>query len=252
MRQLIIALVAVLLPLGVRAAEPVPRPAAGPQAAASVRDLSGVWARYPGGGPSRNFLSRGPAPPMTPWAEELFKPIKASYAAPDGYLNDPVFKCLPPGVPRIYAVDLQGVMQMVQLPGETLQIFEFDHWVRHIFTNGRQHNRDTGPSWMGDAIGKWDGDTFVVDSTGFNDKTRVDKMGHPHSEALHVVERFRRVGHDHLQLDITIEDPKAYTKPWGGELSFTLEPDWHLGEYVCQDYSSFDEFRKQSTGDASK
>jgi hypothetical protein len=247
-------LLTVALPVAVLAARGEPLQAAKALATASAPDVSGVWARYPGGGPSRNFLGnfKAPDPPMTPWAEELFKPIKSSYASPDGYLNDPVFKCFPPGVPRIYAVDLQGVMQMVQLPGEILQLFEFDHWVRHIFTDGRQHSSDTGPSWMGDSIGKWRGDTLVVDTTGFNNKTRLDKMGHPHSEALHVVERFRRVSHDNLQLDITIEDPKAYTKPWGGELSFTLEPGWNLGEYVCQDYATFDEFRKQSIGDASK
>jgi hypothetical protein len=249
----ILLLLTALLPVGSPAAMGEPPEAAGAEAAASVPDLSGVWARYPGGGPSRTFLSnfKAPDPPMTPWAEELFKPIKASYAGATGYLNDPVFKCFPPGVPRIYAVDLQGVMQIVQLPREVLQLFEFDHWVRHISTDGRPHNDDAGPTWMGDSIGKWEGETFVVDTTGFNDKTRLDKMGHPHSEALHVVERFRRASHEHLQLDITIEDPKAYTKPWGGQLNFTLEPGWKLGEYVCQDNTTFDQFRRQSTGNAS-
>ena len=251
MLQLIFILLATTIwPIAVTPASARPPRATG--AEASAPDLNGVWVRYPGGGPSRNFLTRGPEPHMTPWAEELFKPTKASYAAPDGYLKDPVFQCFPPGVPRIYAVDLQGAMQLVQVPGEMLQIFEFDHWVRHIFTGRREHNNDTGPSWMGDSIGKWEGDTFVVDTTGFNDKTRLDRVGHPHSEALHVIERFRRTRHDNLQLEITIEDPKAYSKPWGGELNFTLEPDWHLGEYVCQDYSSFDSFRKQSVGDSSK
>jgi len=223
-------------------------------AAAPAPDLSGVWARHPDGGPSNNFLGdfKRPDPPMTPWAEKQFKAIKSSYEGPAGYLNDLVFQCFPPGVPRIYAVDLQGVMQIVQIPGQIMQIFEFDHWVRHIYTDGREHKTDLGPAWMGDSIGKWDGDTLVVDSVGFSDKTRLDKMGHPHSEALHVVERFRRISYDNLQLDITIEDPKACTKPWGGGLSFTFEPDWDPGEYVCQDYTSFDEFRKESTKDTSK
>src|SRR5690348_2524579 len=94
-----ILLAATIWPIALTAANAQPTKAA--RAQASAPDLNGVWVRYPGGGPSKNFLTRGPEPPMTPWAEELFKPIKASYAAPDGYLKDPVFQCFPPGVPRI-------------------------------------------------------------------------------------------------------------------------------------------------------
>jgi hypothetical protein len=99
---------------------------------------------------------------------------------------------------------------------------------------------------MGDSIGKWEGDTLVVDATGFNDKTWLDNEGHPHSEDLHLVERIRRVSHDTMTIDTTIEDPKAYTKPWGGHAIYELKPDWTLGEMICEDNVTFDEMQKKS------
>jgi hypothetical protein len=125
-----------------------------------------------------------------------------------------------------------------------LIIYEFDHFVRQIWTDGRPHVKDLPGTWMGDSIGKWEGDTLVADTTGFNDKTWVDRAGHPHSEDLHVVERIRRADPKTLQVDITIEDPKAYTKPWGGQLLFTGRPDWSISELVCLDNINFEQFLK--------
>lgn len=218
-------------------------------------DISGVWTRHPGrmppgGGPARpDFLSdsKKPDPPMTPWADAKYKEIRAEYtSSPTGYMSDPVFACMPPGVPRIYSIDLEGVMELIQLPDRVLQIFEFDHHIRQIYTDGRGHDENQPPTWMGDSIGKWEGDTLVVDTTGFNDKTRLDRLGHPHSDALHLVERFRRVDHDNLGIEITIDDPKAYLKPWGGELAYALKPNWKVMEYMCQDNNTFDNFREES------
>ena len=87
-------------------------------------------------------------------------------------------------------------MEIAHIPGRVLMLFEYDHFVRNIFTDGREHPKDLNPSWMGDSIGKWEGDTLVVDTVGFNDKTWLDNDGHPHTEDLHVVERIRRVNHD--------------------------------------------------------
>jgi hypothetical protein len=126
-------------------------------------------------------------------------------------------------------------LQIVQVPGEVLMIFEYDHFIRAIYTDGRPHPKDLDPTWMGDSIGKWEGDTLLVDTIGFNDKTWLDMVGHPHSEALHLSERIRRVDHDTLQDDLTINDPKAYTKPWSGQQIFELKPSWRLGEYICED-----------------
>jgi hypothetical protein len=141
--------------------------------------------------------------------------------------------CLPPGVPRILLMPFP--MQIAQLPGEVLMIFEYDHFIRAIYTDGRPHPKDLDPTWMGDSIGKWEGDTLLVDTIGFNDKTWLDMVGHPHSDALHLSERIRRVDRDTLQDDLTINDPKAYTKTWTGQQIFELKPSWHLGEYICED-----------------
>ena len=169
---------------------------------------------------------------MRPWAEAKYKAAKPSFG-PRAVANpdDPTFKCLPPGIPRIY---LQPVpMEIIQIPGRVIVLFEYDHFVRQIYTDGREHPKDLDPTWMGDSIGRWEGDTLVVDTIGFNDKTWVDRIGHPHSDALHLVERFRRVDRNTLQDDLTIDDPKAYTKPWGARITFQFEPDWKLMEMVC-------------------
>lgn len=185
---------------------------------------------------------------MTAWAEERFKAAKPSFGprmVEDS--NDPVNPtiinatgCFPPGVPRIYLHPFP--MEIIQLKNRVMLVFEFNHFIRQIYTDGRKHNTDLGPTWMGDSIGRWDEDTLVVDTIGFNDKTWLDRAGHPHSEALHVVERFRRVDHSKLQDDLTIEDPKAYTKPWSGHLVFRLKPDWRITEMVCEDNVNFNQF----------
>jgi len=105
-------------------------------------------------------------------------------------------------------------------------LYEYDHTVRHIFTDGRAHPADITPTYMGHSIGKWDGDTLVVDTTGFNEKTMARPGRHQHSDQLHVVERFLRVDRDNMQVDITMEDPKALLKPWITQLHFQLKPEW--------------------------
>ena len=126
-------------------------------------------------------------------------------------------------------------MQIVQIPGQVIMMFEYDHYMRHIYTDRREHLKELSPTWMGDSIGRWEGDTLVVDTVGFNDKSWLDQVGHPHSDALHLVERIQRVNHDTLQIDITVDDPKAYTRPWTGQVVFKLRPGWRLIEYVCTD-----------------
>jgi hypothetical protein len=113
--------------------------------------------------------------------------------------------------------------------------FEYDHFVREIFTDGRKHPDDLDPSWMGHAVGHYEGDKLVVDTTGFNDKTWLDRIGHPHSDQLHLVERFRRVDRTTLTDDLTIEDAKAYTRPWSTQLIFQLKPEWDIGEFICEE-----------------
>lgn len=218
--------------------------AAKPQVA-TAPDLSGVWTRIRVGAGHRDD-----APVMTPWAESKFKSARAASGDPLAELSDTSFSCIPPGVPRIY--DQAPPFEIIQVPGRVIMFFEFDHFVRQIFMDGRPHDKNIVPTWMGDSIGAWDGDTLVVDTTGFNDKTRLDNLGHPHSDALHLVERIHRVDHDTLEVDITIDDPKSYVKSWGRQQFFQLKPDWHIMERVCYDNLSFNDFYKKANRKPSK
>jgi hypothetical protein len=183
-------------------------------------DLTGVWmidhfqpALFP----------KGTTPPFTPWAEEQFK--KA-----DTKVNDPNLACLPHGIPRIMFVPLP--MEIFQVPDKVLMYQEAGNQLRQIHMN-REHLKDLDPIYNGDSIGKWDGNTLVVDTVGFNTITWMDHVGLPHTGALHVVERIRRVDHNTLIDDFTIEDPKAYTKKWTASQTYILKPGWEIAEYVC-------------------
>lgn len=209
--------------------------AAGSTAAARVpvegraRDLAGVWS----GDNAITFSSE--APPLQPWAEAKFKTMKPGYGPRASWdSNDPVLDCLPPGMPRILLMPFP--VEIVQMPSQVIMIFEYDHFVRHIYTDRREHLANMKSTWMGDSIGNWQGETFVVDTVGFNDKSWLDQVGHPHSEALHLVERIRRADHETLQDDIEIDDPKAYSRAWSGKQIFKLRPGWHLREFICEDH----------------
>lgn len=193
-------------------------------------------------------------PPMTPWGQAQLAAAKPSFgphAFPLAQTNDPVYHtCIPLGFPRIFLYPLP--MQIVQTPTEVVFLFEYDSLRHQIFTDGRQHDTSLGPLWMGDAIGHWEGDTLVADTTNFNDKTWLDRTGHPHSEALHVTERIRRVDHDHMVDDLTIEDSKAYTQPWNAHLIYVLKPKWTLAEAFCEDEESFAGIDEDSATPAKK
>jgi hypothetical protein len=110
---------------------------------------------------------------------------------------------------------------------------EFNHY-RQIFTDGRSFPPETNESWFGYSIGRWEGDTLVAETVGFNDKSWLDDPGHPHSEALRVTERFHRRDFGQMEIQITFDDPKAYTKPWSVTVPFTLYPDTELIESICE------------------
>jgi len=246
--SLILGLVAVLAFSSVLLAQTsVQSGATTAQVPPATPDLSGVWTQHPPASARAYALyTFSPdVPPMTPWAEAKFQANKPGYGPRAiAETNDPVnptsgegIGCFPPGVPRIYLQPFP--MEILQIPGRVIMLFEYSHFVRQIYTDGRKHVDDLAPTWMGDSIGTWDGDTLVADTIGFNDKTWLDRAGHPHSEDLHVVERIRRVDHNTLQDDITIDDPKAYTKPWKGQEVFQLKPTWNLMEMVCEDNVNF-------------
>jgi hypothetical protein len=140
--------------------------------------------------------------------------------------------CLPEG-PRAGLHGLEP-LRIVQTPTMTLVLYESSP-MRQIFTDGRPLPTDPNPTWMGYSIGRWDGDTFVVETSGYNDKTWLDFRGHPHSEALRVTERFKRTDFGHMRLSVTYEDPKAYVKPWTIDTTVNFVPDAELLETVCQE-----------------
>ena len=235
------------------------KPANAPKApaASQARDLSGVWMdnhSRPNTVLERWWIYKFSLeePPMTASGEAQYKATKSSFGAhafPLAETNDPIYRsCAPSGFPRIFLHPFP--MQIVQTRGEVIMLFEWDSTRHQIFTDGRPHDATLGPLWMGDSIGHWEGDTLVVDTLNFNDKSWLDRMGHPHSDALHVVERIRRVDHDHLVDDLTIHDPKAYTKPWTSHLDFVLKPKWTLGEQFCEDQDSFQDIENRETAPA--
>ena len=171
---------------------------------------------------------------MTAWAIEKFKANKPSFGPnPVEESNDPAYSCLPNGVPRVYAA-VQAAMQIVELPGRVIVFYGRN--LRQIYTDGRPHPADHRPLWMGHSIGKWDGDTFVVDTVDISDVNWLDRMGHPHSDKLHLIERFRRVDDKTMQLNVTIDDPIAYTKTWDAtQRTFRLRSNARAGEAICED-----------------
>jgi hypothetical protein len=192
---------------------------------AHVPDFSGAWA-VTGGAPSWDPSDpRGLKPdelPMTPWAVAKFKAARPPFGANATFeaVNDPVQKyCDPPGITRLYKYPWQ--FAFIQTPGAVYILYEFTGLWRPIALD-REHPKNPDSTWMGDSIGRYEGDTFVIDTVGLNDKTWIDQVGHPHSDALHLIERFRRVDSDTLELTVTFDDPKAYTKVFTGKVIYKL------------------------------
>ena len=165
--------------------------------------------------------------PIRPEAVEIFRKNVAAGR------NDPAH-CLPLGIP---GADLLSYapFKIIQTPGLIVILYEVDNTRRQIYTDGRKLPADPQPTWMGYSVGKWEGDTLVVDSAGFNDKGRLDGFGHPRSEALRVQERFHRRDFGHLDLQVTAEDPKMYTRPLTVKITELLLPDSDILESICNE-----------------
>jgi len=178
-------------------------------------DFSGVWDFFITGVPGQGIYATPSKkhPPMTAWAEARYDAAQPGYG-PKGHPggNDPILECNPSGFPRI--LFYPTAHEIVQTPGRMFMFFEREHAWRQIWTDGRGHPKDLEPTWMGDSIGVWEGDTFVVDTVGFNDKSWLDAYGNPHSDEMHVIERYKRVDRITLTMQLIIDDPKAYTKTW--------------------------------------
>jgi hypothetical protein len=179
-------------------------------------DLSGLW--------NSNDDPNPEEPSMLPWAAALSKKW-----VEDKLRDTPSGFCLPGG-PLITGPLL---FKIVQTPTLFLTLWEDVAPVRQVFLDGRGHPKDLNPTWMGHSIGHWEGDTLVIDTVGMNDKSWLNI--YPHTEQLHLVEHYRRPDFAHLQVDITIEDPGAFTKPWTIHSVWNLAPGEEIGEYICSE-----------------
>jgi hypothetical protein len=191
-------------------------------------DLSGIW-NGPGPGSYDRNIARDLTPrDIQPWAEAVYQ-----QRVRDVGKDAPRANCLPDPFVYYHMVDLARI---VQAPGLIVMLYQgtTNSVHRTIFTDGRPLLKDPNPSWMGYSVGHWDGETLVVDTTGFNDRGWLDIEGHPHSEALHIIERYRRRDFGHMDLDITIDDAKAFTRPFSMKVAKTLVPDTDLLESICE------------------
>jgi hypothetical protein len=162
--------------------------------------------------------------PLRPEAAALMRNRSKGAETPDQ-------RCLPLGVPRAELISFP--FKIVQTPGLIVMMYEPDSTHRQIYTDGRKLPADPNPTWLGYSVGRWEGETLVVDSAGFNDKVWIDSAGHPTSESLRIQERFRRRDFGHMDLQITIDDPKMYTKPFTFKVTQLLLPDSDIFEYFC-------------------
>jgi hypothetical protein len=215
--------------------------AAAPRAANGRPDLSGIWylhfdacgpfgcADYQAGPEFLNFGAKLPGGlPYLPWAAALVKQRQAASAK-----DDPIGLCRPGGLFRFHT--FPPPRKLIQLPELVVILSERDVTYRQIFVDGRTLPADPEPTWNGYSVGRWEGDALVVDSTGFRDDTWIDRLGSPLTSQARVTERFRRPDVGHLQIEITVNDPKAYARPWTVTLTQDLAVDTELLDYHCTD-----------------
>ncbi len=196
---------------------------------ASVPNISGMWQVR---GYDRYIKPEdGSLPPWLPWNKEAFDARAAAEAA-GSPLYDPTSACLPSGVPRIIAAPYP--VEIVQTPDKTVFLYETQHLFRVIHMNA-EHPATLEPSYMGHAVGRWEGDTLVIDSVGFVDSTQIDEQGSKHSAQMHVVERIRKLENGSLEVRFTIDDPGAFSQPWTARRVWEWRPDVRFFEYVCEE-----------------
>jgi hypothetical protein len=191
-------------------------------------DLNGVWQRPYVPDMSRNARDQQGAGelPFTPPGADTFK----SY---DPARFDYTGHCLPQGLTR--SMNSPFPIQIVQTPKTFAVLYEAWNVFHVVPLDGRSFPKEFEPTWMGTSIGKWDGDSLVVITAGFNGKTNLDTVGHPHSDQMKVTERYARADDKHIAYEVVIDDPKTYTKPWKNVRQFTLRSDWDIMEFSCEE-----------------
>ena len=172
-------------------------------------------------------MANGPGVPFQPLAKVKFQENSGKQSETDR-------RCLPPGVPRI--MFQTRPFEIVQTANRILFLYEGGgHVWRQIWMDGRDHPKDPNPDWLGHSIGHWEGSTLVVDTVGFNDRTWLDDAGHPHSEQLHVIEKFTRLSTIKMKYEVTIDVPGDYTQPWSATSSLNFRSGEKLAEDICLD-----------------
>ena len=194
-------------------------------------DFSGIW-EVPTHKYLENLASDSPDIAMLPLAAKLYKERQENEGK-----DRPSARCLPHSVTDFDAHFTPK--KVIQTPGVLLLLFEAYHSFRQIFTDGRPLPEDREPAWFGYSVGKWEGDTLVADTVGINEKTWLDDAGHPHSDALHITERFRRRDLGHMEVQVTVDDPKTYKNPWTVTIPWTLMPDTDLMDWVCENEKDY-------------
>jgi len=216
--------------------------AACPRTADGKPDLSGLWVmqtkrqgnpEFPGcEAVSDAFVNIGAGLmgglPYQPWAADLVKQRRTEQR-----VNDPMSRCVPIGPIRLHTWN--GPRKVAQTPGLLIIMNELDTTYRQIFTDGRPLPADPNPSWNGYSAGKWEGDTLVVQTNGFRDHMWLDAAGNPMTDAAKITERFHRPDFGHMDIEVTVDDPKAYTKPWTVTLHQVIALDTDLLDFVCAD-----------------
>ena len=224
-------------------------------------DLSGLWLRGDGQlGPAGGGTLRAPAPsfsigppvttfrdvganfkeglPLQPWAADLVKARRAENSK-----DNPDAHCLPMGLMQFH--NHGQPRKIVQTPGLVIIMYEANYGLRQILMDGRTlPNKDAQPWWYGYSTGKWDGDTLVVETSGFRDSGWLDIIGNPLTDAAKLTERFRRPNYGTLEIDITIDDPKAYTKPWTVRVNQRIMLDGEMIEFICLENQQFESYLK--------
>ena len=195
-------------------------------------NLTAPAPRGPDGKPDLTGVWHGPVPETgfdpanaQPWVNDLVRQRQREY-----WRTRPSYLCLPSGPEADRAA---GWRRILQAP-TAIAILNDDLTYRVIFMDGRELEANPAPSWMGLSVGRWDGDTLIVESAGFNEKTWLSRYGQPHTEALRMTERYRRLDVGHLQVEVTFTDPTAYAKPWGFTAKMALAPDTEMLESVCE------------------
>lgn len=225
-RTIAVVVCALLFPI-LSAAQPAPPPTTPdgtpvPRTADGRPDLSGVWNK-------RLVVNTAATAEPLPFTAEGLKAFNDVWNH-----IDPTSKCVFPGVPRVNTSPYP--FQIVQLPDKVIFLYEYMHNYRVIYTDGRPHRKSWEPSLLGDSIGRWDGDTLVIETVNLTDRTWLDDHGNRHSDALKVIERWRRVSANQLSYEETIDDPKFYSKPWTVSWLIPIAPkEWELMEYACTD-----------------